>query len=120
MTTNGEAGFAPLLEALSTLQRQANPPQKEEAHRYLETFQKSVSCCRSLLMARQRGHTTDIIRRSQAEAWTVTFALLQSKETPAEAKLFAATTLKGKVERPPAHAPSARALVLKLSSAGYL
>ncbi len=63
MATNGisgEAGFAPLLEALSTLQRQAAPPQKEEAHRYLETFQKSVSCYRSFLLARRRGHTTDV------------------------------------------------------------
>lgn len=34
---------------------------------------------------------------SQIEAWTTTHALLQSPDVPVEAKLFAATTLKGKV-----------------------
>lgn len=33
----------------------------------------------------------------QVEAWTTTHALLQSPDVPVEAKLFAATTLKGKV-----------------------
>lgn len=33
----------------------------------------------------------------QIEAWTTTHALLQSPDVPVEAKLFAATTLKGKV-----------------------
>lgn len=33
----------------------------------------------------------------QGEAWTTTFAILQSPESADEAKLFAATTLKGKV-----------------------
>jgi len=33
----------------------------------------------------------------QPEAWTVTFSVLQAAETSPEAKLFAATTLKGKV-----------------------
>jgi len=33
----------------------------------------------------------------QPEAWTVTFSVLQATETSPESKLFAATTLKGKV-----------------------
>jgi len=33
----------------------------------------------------------------QTEAWTVTFGVLQAAETSPESKLFAATTLKGKV-----------------------
>lgn len=34
----------------------------------------------------------------QTEAWTTTHAILQSHESTVEAKLFAATTLKGKVD----------------------
>jgi hypothetical protein len=37
-------------------------------------------------------------RISQAEAWQITIGLLQS-QADAEAKLFAATTLRGKVRR---------------------
>lgn len=33
----------------------------------------------------------------QPEAWTVTFGVLQASDTSPESKLFAATTLKGKV-----------------------
>lgn len=46
---------------------------KSQAHTYLESFQKSQ------------------------EAWTSTFAMLQAADASDEAKLFAATTLKGKV-----------------------
>lgn len=35
----------------------------------------------------------------QLEAWTVTHELLQSPDVQVEAKLFAATTLKGKVNK---------------------
>lgn len=35
----------------------------------------------------------------QSEAWTITHSILSSSEAAAEAKLFAATTLKGKVWR---------------------
>jgi len=35
----------------------------------------------------------------QAEAWTTTFSMLHAADTTDEAKLFAATTLKGKVCR---------------------
>ena len=34
---------------------------------------------------------------AQSEAWNVTHGILQAQDTPAHAKLFAATTLKGKV-----------------------
>lgn len=51
----------------------SNRSQKTQAHEFLEQFQKSQ------------------------EAWTSTFAILQSPQAADEAKLFAATTLKGKV-----------------------
>ncbi|KAI9888089.1 MAG: Nuclear import receptor [Watsoniomyces obsoletus] len=75
MAANGGTGspFDPVLAAVSTLQKNVERAEKEEAHRYLEQFQKSP------------------------EAWTATFALLQSSDVSTEAKLFAATTLKGKI-----------------------
>jgi hypothetical protein len=36
----------------------------------------------------------------QEEAWTMTLAMLEANNVDAAAKLFAATTLKGKVSRP--------------------
>ncbi|EEH47117.2 uncharacterized protein PADG_03215 [Paracoccidioides brasiliensis Pb18] len=65
--------FAPVLAALATMQGNAARSEKTQAHEFLEKFQKSV------------------------DAWTTTHALLQSTEIPVEAKLFAATTLKGKI-----------------------
>ncbi|PGH35900.1 transportin-3 [[Emmonsia] crescens] len=65
--------FAPVLAAVATMQGNVARSEKTHAHEYLEKFQKSV------------------------EAWTTTHALLQSAEIPVEAKLFAATTLKGKI-----------------------
>ncbi|EEH41790.2 karyopherin [Paracoccidioides lutzii Pb01] len=65
--------FAPVLAALATMQGNAARSEKTHAHEFLEKFQKSV------------------------DAWTTTHALLQSTEIPVEAKLFAATTLKGKI-----------------------
>jgi len=65
--------FAPVLAALATMSSTGNREQKSQAHAYLEEFQKSP------------------------EAWTSTFAMLQSADATDEAKLFAATTLKGKV-----------------------
>lgn len=70
-TMNG--AFAPVLDALATMKSNTGNAQKTQAHNYLEQFQKS------------------------AEAWTSTFELLQSPQASDEAKLFAATTLKGKV-----------------------
>jgi transportin-3 len=73
-TTNGaQEAFAPVLAALATMSSNADRSTKGQAHTYLEQFQKS------------------------SEAWTSTFAILQSSGSTDEAKLFAATTLKGKV-----------------------
>ena len=69
----GQQAFAPVLSALATMSSNADRTQKASAHKWLEQFQKSQ------------------------EAWTATFALLQSPQATDEAKLFAATTLKGKV-----------------------
>ncbi|KAF2484969.1 armadillo-type protein [Neohortaea acidophila] len=66
--------FAPVLSALATMQSNVGNAQKGQAHSFLEQFQKS------------------------SEAWTSTFAMLQAtQQTSDEAKLFAATTLKGKI-----------------------
>lgn len=65
--------FAPVLAAVATMQANVSRSDKAHAHEYLEKFQKSV------------------------EAWTATHAMLQSADIPIEAKLFAATTLKGKI-----------------------
>lgn len=42
MAENGAAGFAPVIEALSTMQSNADRSKKSQAHEYLEKFQKSV------------------------------------------------------------------------------
>jgi transportin-3 len=65
--------FAPVLSALATMSSNAERAQKTQAHTFLEHFQKSE------------------------EAWTSTFAILQASQATDEARLFAATTLKGKV-----------------------
>ncbi|KAJ5610005.1 hypothetical protein N7510_006724 [Penicillium lagena] len=65
--------FAPVLAAVATMQGNVPRSEKTQAHEFLEKFQKSV------------------------EAWSTTHALLQSPDVPVEAKLFAATTLKGKI-----------------------
>ncbi|KKY14453.1 putative mrna transport regulator [Phaeomoniella chlamydospora] len=65
--------FRPVLAALAAMQSNASRQEKSEAHEFLEKFQKS------------------------SEAWNVTHALLQSPDASVEAKLFAATTLKGKI-----------------------
>ncbi|KAJ5217082.1 hypothetical protein N7468_010090 [Penicillium chermesinum] len=69
---SGQA-FAPVLAAVATMQGNVPKAEKTQAHEFLEKFQKSL------------------------EAWTTTHALLQSPDVPIEAKLFAATTLKGKI-----------------------
>ncbi|OXV07638.1 hypothetical protein Egran_04593 [Elaphomyces granulatus] len=68
-----EQAFAPVLAAVATMQGNASRTEKTHAHEFLEQFQKSL------------------------EAWTTTHALLRSTDVPVEAKLFAATTLKGKI-----------------------
>ncbi|KAK4499250.1 hypothetical protein PRZ48_009763 [Zasmidium cellare] len=73
-TMNGaQQAFAPVLSALATMSSNVDRSQKSQAHTYLEQFQKS------------------------SQAWESTFAILQSHDTTDEAKLFAATTLKGKI-----------------------
>lgn len=42
MATAGSESFAPILEALSTLQSNVEKAQKSQAHDFLEKFQKSV------------------------------------------------------------------------------
>jgi hypothetical protein len=69
-------GFAPVLTALRTMQSNVAGKDKADAHEFLEKFQKS------------------------SEAWNATHAILQDFSIPVEARLFAATTLKGKVRRP--------------------
>ncbi|KAF2235675.1 ARM repeat-containing protein [Viridothelium virens] len=74
MGSNGHTeAFAPVLAALTTMQSNVDRAQKGKAHEYLENFQKST------------------------DAWTTTFSILHSTDAPVEAKLFAATTLKGKI-----------------------
>lgn len=68
---NGEAAFAPVLQAMSVM-RSGSRDEKKQAHEYLEAFQKST------------------------EAWQVVMSILQSNIAD-EAKLFAATTLRGKI-----------------------
>ncbi|KAI4090883.1 MAG: hypothetical protein LQ339_008242 [Xanthoria mediterranea] len=88
-------GLEPILAALSTMQANVERSQKSQAHEYLEKFQKSP------------------------EAWTKTHSLLSSSNTIAEAKLFAATTLKGKItydldQLPRESLPSLRDSILAL------
>lgn len=74
MASNGaQAAFPPeqVLEAMLTM-RSNDVDRKKKAHKFLEEFQKSSS------------------------AWTTTFTILQS-DAEADVKLFAATTLRGKI-----------------------
>ncbi|KAI9678281.1 MAG: Nuclear import receptor [Caeruleum heppii] len=76
MASNGatpHADYGPVLVALATMQGNVERAQKTQAHEYLEKFQKSQ------------------------QAWTSTHAMLRSPDATTESKLFAATTLKGKV-----------------------
>ncbi|RMZ76868.1 hypothetical protein DV738_g4679, partial [Chaetothyriales sp. CBS 135597] len=66
-------GLAPILAALATMQSNVKGKDKLQAHQYLETFQKST------------------------EAWNSTHAILRDPSSPVEARLFAATTIKGKI-----------------------
>jgi transportin-3 len=72
-TADAPGAFAPVLSALATMQSNADRAQKHEAHTFLEQFQKS------------------------SEAWTSSFEILQAPSSDDQAKLFAATTLKGKI-----------------------
>ncbi|KAF2636788.1 ARM repeat-containing protein [Massarina eburnea CBS 473.64] len=76
MAANGvQQPFSPqgVLAAHGTMASGADRAQKEQAHQYLERFQKSE------------------------DAWTTTLGMLEANTVDAAAKLFAATTLKGKI-----------------------
>ncbi|KAJ9252501.1 hypothetical protein DTO195F2_7418 [Paecilomyces variotii] len=90
--------FGPVLAAVATMQGNASRTEKTHAHEFLEKFQKSI------------------------EAWTVTHGLLQSPDVQIEAKLFAATTLKGKItydldQLPAESLPALRDSILALLTA---
>lgn len=44
MAANGDSAYAPVLAALATMQANVDKAQKEQAHQFLENFQKSVCC----------------------------------------------------------------------------
>ena len=85
----GVDNFGPVLAALSVMQSNVQKDQKTQAHKYLESFQKSVRVSAVYLLGPADLH--------QREAWTITHSILANNEATVEAKLFAATTLKGKV-----------------------
>ncbi|KAF2124982.1 ARM repeat-containing protein [Dothidotthia symphoricarpi CBS 119687] len=95
MAANGAQNvFEPVLAAHRTMASAANRVQKEQAHQFLEQFQKSQ------------------------EAWTTTLAMLEASSVDAAAKLFAATTLKGKIvydlhQVPRAQFPELRASIMR-------
>lgn len=90
-----EQAFAPVLAALATMQSNAGASHKQQAHEYLEQFQKSP------------------------EAWSTTHNILGSNTVTVGDRLFAATTLKGKVtydihQLPRESLPELRDSLLKL------
>ena len=94
MAANGaQHVFAPVLAAHNTMSSGADRAQKEQAHQFLEHFQKSVRA--PWLIRCIHGAHADT--SPQDEAWTATLAMLEANNVDAAAKLFAATTLKGKV-----------------------
>lgn len=84
---------APILSALRSINSSIPRPQKAQAYDFLEKFQKSVSPSAYLA-----NPYTEY--KSQSEAWTVAHSILQNSAVADDARLFAATTLKGKVSRP--------------------
>lgn len=75
MNGSGPGAFVHVMAALATMQSKADREHKDRAHTFLEQFQKST------------------------EAWTSSVAILQERHADDQAKLFAATTLKGKVRK---------------------
>lgn len=76
MAANGlsaHEALAPIIEAVNTMQSNTDRAQKQKAADYLDQFQKTP------------------------EAWTTTVAILQAPDLSAQMKVFAATTLKGKI-----------------------
>lgn len=96
----GSAGqaFGSALAALATMQANVSRSEKAHAHEFLEKFQKSI------------------------DAWSATHAMLQAPDVAVGAKLFAATTLKGKImfdldQLPSESLPALRESVLSLLAA---
>ncbi|KAF2763128.1 ARM repeat-containing protein [Pseudovirgaria hyperparasitica] len=95
--TSAQDEFAPVLAALATMQSSGEPTKKKEAHSFLEQFQKS------------------------SDAWQTIFSILSSQNADVQAKLFATTTLKGKIvydlhQLPRSQLPSLRDTLLNLLS----
>lgn len=98
MAANGSSqAFAPVLAALSTMESNVDRAQKGQAHEYLEQFQKSVCPADSMSINAIKDNRASANPCIQAEAWTSTISMLQTQDATFQAKLFAATTLKGKV-----------------------
>ena len=51
----------------------------------------------ALRLVRSQNALLTVVSTQQEEAWTATIAMLEANNVDAAAKLFAATTLKGKV-----------------------
>lgn len=97
MASNGveEAYAVPtVLQAMLTM-RSGDNDKKKQAADYLAKFQKSVSRRTRRIMLGKLD--TKLMCVLQNGAWTATISILQTS-TEAEAQLFAATTLKGKVQ----------------------
>lgn len=88
----GQGALPQILSALATMQSNVGGKDKAQAHELLEKFQKSV--CFEIGWA--GGRLADFSQ--QQEAWNATHTILQDSSTSPEARLFAATTLKGKVD----------------------
>jgi len=76
MAANGvlaQEALAPILSAVNTMQSSTDKVQKQTAADYLDQFQKT------------------------SDAWNTCIAILQTSNLSAQMKMFAATTLKGKV-----------------------
>jgi hypothetical protein len=65
MATNGaQQVYEPVLAAHNLMQSASNRTQKEQAHEFLEKFQKSVRWARAQLLDGQTGLTERVIARS--------------------------------------------------------
>lgn len=93
---SSQGPLGPILSALATMQSNVSGKDKSQAHEFLEKFQKSVGMSQSLSCGSMLTHR-------QSEAWNLTHTMLQDSSTLPEARLFAATTLKGKVCAPLRH-----------------
>ncbi|KAF2433491.1 ARM repeat-containing protein [Tothia fuscella] len=92
MATNGVATqqtLQPILAAVETMQGNVDRARKEQAVQFLDKFQKT------------------------SEAWNVTFSILHTDSVNDQSKMFAATTLKGKIVYDLHQLPRAALLTLR-------